>query len=274
LEGKVCLVTGATGGLGRAVAEGLARRGARVVLLARDPERGEALRSEIATRTGATVELLPGDLARPASVRHAAALFRAAHDRLDVLVNCAAVFTAQRAVTPDGLETMFATNHLGPFLLANLLLEPLRDAAPSRVVTVTAPATNELDLDDLQGERRFGALQAFGASKAANLLFTHELARRLAGTGVSAAAVHPGVFRSGLMREAAPPIRWLTRLFGASPAAAAEGVVQVAASPDLATAGGGLFFKKGRPIDAPAYTRDPDVGRRLWDVSAAIVGLG
>lgn len=166
IDGKTCLVTGATSGIGKATAAALAVRGARVVLLARDPSRGKQAVADIRSATGSErIELLIGDLADMASVRQAATELKNRHQHLHVLVNSAALFTSKRQVTAEGLELMFATNYLGPFLLTNLLLDRLQAGAPARILNLTAPSTVKLDLEDLQGERRFRALYAFGATK-------------------------------------------------------------------------------------------------------------
>lgn len=167
---------------------------------------------------------------------------------------------------------MFVTNHLAPFLLTNLLLDRLRAAPAARILTITAPSTVSLDFDDVQGVRRSGALRAFGASKMANLLFTYELARRMEGSPVIACAIHPGLVRSNLMKEAAAPIRWLTRLFSGSPEQAAISIVHVATAPEFAGRNG-RFYHRGKEITSNAYSHDPAVQRRLWELSAALAGL-
>ena len=177
--------------------------------------RGEAARQEIATTTGNDrISVVLGDLADMASVRQAALAIERAHPKLDILVNCAGVYTPKRTVTVDGFETMFATNLLGPFLLTNLVRPQLRAAGSARVLVISAPSGTKLDFDDLQGERRFRSLTNFGASKAADLLFTFELARRLDGTGVTANAIHPGLVRTSLMSgaPAAHPVGGLALL--------------------------------------------------------------
>ena len=270
---RTALVTGATSGIGRALAEALSAAGLSVAIVARDAARGEAVRREIAAAARSDrVELFTGDLSSLASVRQLAEAVAHAHATLDILVHCAAVYTPRRSVTADGLETMFATNVLGPFLLTNLLLEELHAAGSARVLVLSAPSTVRLDFEDLQGERRFRSLSAFGASKAADLLFTFELARRLAGSGVTANAVHPGLVRSNLMREAPAPLRWATWLVSRSPARAVETIVPLAIAPEFAGKSG-RFFHHAREIEPPPAARDREVARRLWDVSARLVGL-
>lgn len=273
MDGKVCVVTGATGALGEATAVGLAKRGATVVMVARERGRGEVAQTRAREASGsASIELEVGDLSSSVSVRDLARRIRDAHPRLPVLVNAAAVYRQERTVTADAIETMFATNHLGPFLLTNLLLENLRAAAPSRIVNISAPSTSEIDFDDPQGERSFRPLHAFGASKMANLLFTFDLARRLEGSGVTCNVLHPGQMRSGLMREAAAPIRALTKLMSGPPEKGAGAVVHLASAPELERTTG-RFFKRTRPAEASPYARDPQVQRRLWEVSETLAGL-
>lgn len=270
---KLCLVTGATGGLGQAVAAALARRGAAVVLGCRDAARGEAARAAAqAAASGPAPEWLPLDLASLAAVRQAAAGFAASHDRLDVLIHCAAVFRSQRETTPDGLERMFATNHLGPFLLTHLLQPQLRAGAPSRVWVVTAPATNRLNFDDLQGERRFSAFDAFGASKMANLLFAYAWARRWGGSEIQANAFHPGLIKSRLMQNANPLVRWLSQAAAAPPERAAEALADLALAPEYAAVNG-QFYSFRSPIASNAYSHDMTVQDRLWQESLRLSGL-
>jgi NAD(P)-dependent dehydrogenase (short-subunit alcohol dehydrogenase family) len=273
MRGKVCLVTGANAGLGKATALGLAVRGATVVLACRDRAKGEAALAEMRVASGNTqVELMVLDLSVLDSVRQMAAAFLRKYDRLDVLINNAAVFKSKRIVTTDGLETMFATNHLGHFLLTNLLLDRLKASATARIITMTAPSTVKLDFDDLQGEKKFNALNAFGASKMCNLLFSFELARRLAGTGVTSNALHPGLVKSNLTREMPFPLRWGTNLVSASPEKAARAVIYLAASPEREGVSG-KFIKGQQEIEPDPYARDQQVQRRLWDVSEKLAGI-
>jgi NAD(P)-dependent dehydrogenase (short-subunit alcohol dehydrogenase family) len=270
---RTALVTGGTSGIGRAVAEVLAAAGLNVVLLARDEARGEATRAEIATTTGNDrISVVRGDLGDLASIRQATLTIEQTHPRLDILVNCAGVYTPKRTVTPGGFETMFATNLLGPFLLTNLLLPQLEAAGSARVLVISAPSGTKLDFDDLQGERRFRSLTNFGASKAADLLFTFELARRLDGTGVTANAIHPGLVRTGLMTGAPALIRWAVWPFSGSPESASKTIVPLALDPAF-EGRSGQFFHHAKAIDPPKSTRDPVVARRLWDVAAELTGF-
>jgi len=275
LVGKICIVTGATRGIGRAIALGLASRGATMVVVARDLIRGEAVASEFRQATANNeISVLRGDLSSQASLRELAKEFSRRYDRLHVLVNCAGVFKARRVLSPDGLELMFATNHLGYFLLTQLLLDRLKASPPATILNVTAPSTTEPDFEDLQGERSFRALWAFGATKMENLLFTFALARRLEGTGVTANAVHPGLARTQLMRETPMPFRLFTSVmnrFAASPARAADDVVALLLS--QAAKANGQFFHRRESITAPPYARDQAAQERLWQVTLQLCGI-
>ena len=272
LIGRVCMVTGATGALGKATANAFAQRGARVVLVSRDEARGHAVVASVRQSSGAgSVEALQGDLSDLRSVRNLANSFGDAHDRLDVLVNAAAVFARKRIETGDGFELMFVTNFLGPFLLTNLLVPALRAGAPSRVITISAPTTTELDFADLQGNTSWRPLHAFGASKMADLLFTYALARRLEGTAVHANVLHPGVFKSDLMRDLAAPVRFFVRLASKPPEQAAEAVAYLASSAHL-EGFTGRFFKGTQPSESNAYSRDSKVQKRLWREGERLVG--
>ncbi len=263
----VCLVTGATSGIGKATAQALTAKGATTVLVARDAARGEATVGEIRRTTGSyQVEVLVADLSSQASIRELAEAFRRDHDRLDVLVNCAGAFFPRRRVTVDGLEMTFALNHLAYFLLTNQLLDLTKRTGSARVLNVTAPATTKIDFDDLQGERRYRPFTAFGASKVANLMFTFELAGRLEGTGVTVNAVHPGRVRSSIMREAPAPFRMLTWLVSGSAERAGRSVADLATAPELAGTTG-RFYHGRKEIRASAEATNTQLQRRLWEVS-------
>jgi len=276
MGGKVCLVTGASSGIGKATAIAMAESGATVIMACRDEARGKASRAHVVSESGnQSVELMLADLSSLASVRGLAAEFDAKHPKLDVLVNNAAIFTSKRSITADGLELMFATNYLGPFLLTRLLIPRLEAARPSRIINVSAPSSMKPDFDDLQGERKFGAISAFGASKAEDLLFTYALARRLESGGVTVNAYHPGIVRTRLVRRAPAAVRIITSILnvfvGVSPRRASQGLVQLASSPQFDSTNGKLVHN-GKTMDAP-FSDDIDAQDRLWKISSKIAGL-
>src|SRR5712692_1439080 len=272
LVGRVCMVTGATGALGKATASELARRSATVIAVGRDEGRGRALLASVRQASGAgSVELMLADLSDLRSVRALVKSFGASHDRLDVLVHTAAVFKRRRVETADGFELMFATNFLGPFLLTNLLVPALRAGAPSRMITVSAPTTTELDFADLQSRANWQPLHTFGASKMADLLFTFAVARRLEGTKVFANVLHPGLMKSDLMRELAAPARFVVGVVSRSPEQAAQTVAYLASSPELEGVTG-RFFKGAKISESNEYSRDSGVQDRLWAEAERLVG--
>jgi len=276
MRGKVCLVTGASSGIGRATATALSEMGAAVVMVSRDEARGKAARARVVSESGnQSADLMTADMSSPASVRGLAAGFIAKYPKLDLLVNDAAVFVSKRVVTPDGLELMFATNYLGPFLLTRLLVPNLEAARPSRVVNVSAPSSMMPDLDDLQGERTFAPIRAFGASKAADLLFTYALARRLQGRGVTVNAYHPGLVRTKLVRGAPAAVRVITSVLnvfmGVSPRRASQGLVRLASSPEFENTTGALLHD-GKLMKAP-FSDDVEAQDGLWRASCKLTGL-
>lgn len=277
LQGKTALVTGATSGIGKATAFGLAREGARVVLLARDATRGEATAQEIRQAVpGAQTEVLLGDLSSQASVRSAAQTFLDRHQALHVLVNCAGVFLPERRETEDGVEATFATNHLGHFLLTNLLLDALKRGAPSRVVSVASRyGGTKIDFDDLMVKRRkFSIMTSVPPTKLAQVLFTQELAERLQGTGVTTYAVHPGlVARTQLLEGVGGVWKLMTNTFGGTPEKGADTVVWLATAPEAADQSGKLWAKR-KPIATPGQGSDPAARKRLWEESAKLAKMG
>ena len=204
MSGKTVLITGGTGGIGRAAAIGLSSMGARVGITGRDRARAEAAAAAIARESGnPAIDIFVADMSSQADVRRLAGEVLATYPRLDVLLNNVGGFWAHRHVTADGLEHTFALNHLAPFLLTSLLLDRLIASAPARIVTVSSGAQSlgKIDFDDLMGERKYSGQQAYNQSKLANVMFTYELARRLEGTGVTANALHPGVTNTAFGAE-------------------------------------------------------------------------
>jgi NAD(P)-dependent dehydrogenase (short-subunit alcohol dehydrogenase family) len=276
--GKTCLVTGANSGIGLEIARGLAARGARVLMVARDADRGEAARVEVAESTGNdSVELLLCDLSSQRQVRELAAEVLDRCGELHVLVNNAGLTLGERILTEDGIETTFAVNHLAPFLLTELLRERLVASAPARVVTVASDAHrgSKIDFDDPSGGRKFSAWGAYGQSKLANILFTTELAQRLEGTGVTATCLHPGVVRTGFGRQGPAFIRFFLKVGGfflLTPGRGADTAVWLASSSEVEGASGGYYAKR-RMATLSRAASDPESARRLWRLSERLTGL-
>jgi retinol dehydrogenase 12 len=272
MDGKTCVVTGASSGIGQAAAVALARLGSTVVLVCRDRARGEAALAEVRSASSGTAQpvLELADLSSQDQVRDVAGRLSAL-DRIDVLINNAGLILGERRVTADGLEYTFAVNHLAPFLLTTMLLGKLQDSAPARVITVASAAHTRarLDLDDLQLEQGYSAWRAYSNGKLANILFTRELARRLPGTGVTANCLHPGVVRSRFGNESGPLSRigiMIGGPFMVSPAAGADTAVYLASSPDVAGDSGGYYVKR-RPQQPSSAARDDETARKLWQAS-------
>lgn len=276
LPNRVVLITGATSGIGFATAKALARAGARVVMVSRDPLRGESARAAINRETGSDqLEVMQADLSSLDSIRVLAKRFLAAHEKLDVLINDAGVFEPHRRLSADGIEMTLAVNVVAPFLLTSLLLDRLRQSAPSRIVNVSSAtqATASLHIDDLQFERRpYRMTQAYGQSKLALLLVTKELARRLQGTGISVNALHPGGVASNLgNRGGLVGLGWrVARLFMISPDEGAKTSVYLALSPELTGVSGGYFAKQKRVASNP-IAEDPSMAGKLWETLESLV---
>jgi NAD(P)-dependent dehydrogenase (short-subunit alcohol dehydrogenase family) len=277
MSGKVCMVTGANSGIGRATAEQLAMMGASVVMVCRNRSKGERTLSEIRNKTGGSVELLLADFASLDSVRRLVEQFTKTHDSLQVLVNNAGLAKVRRTVTGDGFETTFQVNYLSHFLLTRLLLDILKKGAPSRVVNVSSVSHygGSMPLDDLQLEKGYGVMKAYSLSKLALVLFTHELSRRLSGTGVTANCLHPGAVATNIWGNAMGPLSFLgkaSKLFLIGPDKGAETPVYLASSPDVEGVTGKYFDdKKEKKSSAKSY--DEELAAELWDRSSAMVGL-
>ncbi len=280
LEGKTVLVTGGNSGIGLEAAVGLARLGAEVVIVARDPKKGDAAAIDIRKRSGADrVSLLTCDFSSQASIRKLAEDYRAAHARLDILVNNAGGVNKDRKVTVDGIEQTFAVNHLGYFLLTNLLLDLVEKSAPSRIVNVasTGHYGGDLDFDDMGYEKGgYSIMRAYRRSKLGNVLFTRSLAKRLRGKDVTVTSLHPGGVATNIWAGApgwAQPILTVAKgLFMISAEEAATRVVYLATSPDVVGKSGGYF--DANVERAPAkLAQDEGLAERLWKESARMTGL-
>jgi NAD(P)-dependent dehydrogenase (short-subunit alcohol dehydrogenase family) len=279
MAGKVVLVTGGTGGIGKATAIGLAALGARVGITGRDIARAEQAAADIRTASGnPAVDSFAADMSSQAEVRRLASAVMNAYPRLDVLVNNVGGFWAHRHTTADGLEHTFALNHLASFLLTNLLLDRLKASAPARVVTVSShvQAEGRIDFDDPQGARKYSGQSAYSQSKLANVMFTNELARRLEGTRVTATSLHPGFVRTHFGDEDQAGffavISGVVRPFLRTPAQGAQTSIYLASSPDVEGVTG-QFFANSKPKTANKVAYDTAIAARLWQVSADLVGM-
>ena len=277
MANKVFVLTGVTSGIGKALATDIARTGESLVMVARDTDRGQTVLEEIQSQVeNASLDLQLCDLSVLSSVRNLAEILKSRYEKINVLINNAGVYKRTRVVTVDGYEEMFAANHLGPFLLTNLLLESLQAAVQvdgsAHILNITAPSTTHLNFDDLQGEQNFNSLNAFGASKMANLLFTMELARRLENTGIMVNAIHPGLARSGLLKESIAPLRFLTWLASSPPQKVTGDILRVAAAPEFEKTTG-RFFHRAKEIEVPAYARDQAAQQQLWSLSEKLTDL-
>jgi NAD(P)-dependent dehydrogenase (short-subunit alcohol dehydrogenase family) len=274
-EQRVALITGASTGIGKEMAKQIARSGIIVVMVSRSRERLEAaqeeLRREVPT---AKTDVLVADLASQAEIRKLASEFSSRYRRLDILINNAGVMVPNRSLTVDGIEMTFAVNHLGYFLLTNLLLDTIRSSAPARIVNTSSAAhkSARLNFDDLQNEKRYSGFFVYCASKLANVLFTYELARRLEGTGVTANCFHPGAIATELFRDQNVLVRLGTALFLKSPARGAETGVYLATSLEVEGVTGKYFVNK-RPARSNKQSYDEAAAKRLWEVSAQLTGL-
>ena len=279
MKDKICLITGASSGIGKATAIELAQRGATVVMLCRNRAKGEAAAKEIGEKSGNdSVDIGIADFSSLASVRRFADWFKNRYNRLDILINNVGAVFGKRIITEDGLEATFAVNHIAPFLLTNLLLDMLKRCAPSRIVNVASAAERggAIDFDDLQGEKRFRSWGAYSQSKLANILFTYEMARRLEGTGVTVNCLHPGVVASNFGNEGSLLMRIFlkpSKLFMIGPAKGAETSVYLASSSEVEEISGKYFIKKKQERSS-TQSYNSNTAKKLWEVSEAITQLG
>ncbi|MCC6603149.1 MAG: SDR family oxidoreductase [Anaerolineae bacterium] len=274
MDGKVCIVTGANAGIGKATAVGLAQRGATVVMVCRSAERGRLARQEIIDRSGSqAVHLLLADLAAQNDIRQLAQTLLDQFPQIHVLINNAAVIPLRRSVSVDDVELQLAVNHLAPFLLTNLLLDRLQASAPARVITVSSGVHRgaTINFDDLQSERRYHHTNVYSMTKLMNVLFTRELARRLQGSGVTAYSLHPGVpatklsahyaGREGHERASFPELM-----------DAAQTSIYLATAPDIEHLSGD-YFANSRVQENTAVANDPTLAQKLWQVSVQLTNL-
>ena len=278
MEGKVCVVTGATDGIGLATAEGLARLGARVLAVGRNAEKGRNVVARLQRETGnPDVFFLQADLSSQSQVRALAQKLLDEYVKLQVLVNNVGGFFLWRSLTEDGIESTFALNHLNVFLLTGLLLDRLKASASARIVNVASESHRhaQLDLDRLIARRWGSAMKAYGQSKLAMILFTYELARRLSPSGITVNAVHPGFVASNMYRSSGGLVRLAepyAKLAGKPPQEGADTVIYLASSSEVEGVTGKYFVNR-HPFRSSPATYDELTARRLWELSAQMVGL-
>ncbi|MHA1884306.1 MAG: SDR family oxidoreductase [Promethearchaeota archaeon] len=276
MEGKICIITGANSGIGKATAIGLARMNATVVMLCRNKETGELAQNEIISETGnKNIDLLICDLSSQEQIRGFVDEFKQKYQQLNVLINNAGVMASKRRLCDDGYEMNFAVNHLGPFLLTNLLVDILKKSAPSRVVNVSSAAHRmaKIDFDDLQCEdKKHRLFRVYGNSKLAFMLFTYELSRKLEGTGVTVNAVHPGMINTNLGREMSKFSQWFGKLIFKSPEKGAETSIYLASSPEVEGITGKYYIKKQQQQSSEESYNQEDA-KKLWEISAKLTNL-
>lgn len=278
MKGKVCLVTGGTSGIGYITARELAKFGAKVVITARNQEKAkrsvEMLRAESGNRE---IYALIADFASQSQVRDLAAEYKRKYARLDVMINNAGAIYFRRSLSQDGIEMTFAVNHLAPFLLTNLLMDRLAASAPARIVNVASNAHEGkvINFNDLEGQKNYNFMNAYGQSKLANIMFTYELDRRLAGSGMTVNAVHPGYVGTNMGANNGWLVRLflpINRLFAIDVDQGAQTVIYLASSPGVAGISGKYYFQNKAVASSP-YSHDENAARRLWEVSAKMAGL-
>lgn len=276
MEDKICIITGANSGIGKATALGLAKVNATIVMLCRNKEAGEIAQKEIIEESGnKKIDLLLCDLSSQEQIRSFVDEFKQKYQNLNVLINNAGVMASKRKLSVDGFEMNFAVNHLAPFLLTNLLLDMLKMSAPSRIINVSSGAHKmaKIDFDDLQSENKKHRLfRVYGVSKLALMLFSYELSRKLDGTGVTVNTVHPGVVNTNLGRDMSKFGRRFGKLFFKNPEKGAETSIFLASSPEVEGITGKYYIKKQQQ-ESSNESYNEDYAKRLWEISAILTKL-
>jgi NAD(P)-dependent dehydrogenase (short-subunit alcohol dehydrogenase family) len=270
---KTVLITGATGAIGKATAMELAKNNCTVILLGRNPGKLSKVKDDIIQVTNNNdIETVVADLSEPKSIKQAVAEIKTKHNTLSALVNVAAIFTKNRSENSQGLESTFATNHLGPFILTNELLDLLKAGNPARVITVSAPSTTKINFNDINGTSKFSAgfLGAFGASKMMNIMFTYALARRLEGSGVTTSVFHPGLVKSDLTKDMPKLLYYIFKTISSTPDKAAKMLCSLALDKKYENSNGTFFKFDGKEIKSNKYSYDKDLQEKLWTLSESL----
>ena len=267
---QTVVITGTTGSIGKATAVELAKNGCQLILLGRNPEKLSRLQSELKEISGhSSIDTVIADLSEPASIKKGVKEIQGKFSSLHALINIAAIFTPQRKENSMSQEYMFATNHLGPFILTAEMLNLLKAGKPSRIITVSAPSTTHVNFDDLQGNKKFSAgfTGIFGATKMMNILFTYALASRLEGTGVTANVFHPGLVKSGLTAEMPALMNSLIQWLSGNAERPARMLCRLAIDPAFENSNGKFFRYDGKELKSSKYSYDKDIQERLWKLS-------
>ena len=275
MDGQIVMITGANSGIGKATAIGLAKLGATIVMVCRNPERGESAAKEIKEASNnLNIDLLIADLSSQEDIRNLAKNFKSKYRNLHVLINNAGIVPKKRQTTVDGLELQLAVNHLAPFLLTNLLLDIIKASAPARIINISSGLhyRAKINFDDLQSEKKYGGFYTYDRSKLALMFFTYELARRLEGTGVTVNAVHPGIIKTRLGRDFNWFMRGFTKIFFKSPKKGAETPIYLASSPEIEGITGKYFANKKEKKSSEASYNE-DAAKQMWEISAELTKL-
>jgi|SRR6185437_1240545 len=267
---KTVLVTGVTGTIGKATAMELAKNGCQVLLLGRNWEKLQAVKSEIVLVTNNShIETYQADLSEPDSIRKAVEEIRQKHNALNALINIAAIYQKDRKENSQGIEYMFATNHLGPFVLTNAVLNLLKAGAPARIITVSAPSGTHVNFDDINAKQKYspGFMGIFGATKMMNIMFTYALARRLEGTGVTASVFHPGLVKSDLTKDMPAFLNMLFGMMSGKPDKAAKMLSNMAIGEQFQRSNGTFLNSSGKPVKSSKYSHDEAMQEKLWKAS-------
>ena len=277
MKGKICMITGANSGIGKATALGLAKMGATIVMVCRNKDRGEKALEDIKKEVeNGTVDLMIADLSTQKAIHQLVKEFKERYQFLHVLINNAGVNLSRCVLTEDGIETTFAVNYLAQYLLSNLLLDVLQASSPARIVNVASSVlAKNIDFENLNGEKHYRQLNAYGQSKLAVILFTYELSRRIEGTGVTVNCLHPGYVKTNMIKNFRKFVKYfypLIGLFMKKPKKGAKTSIYLASSSEVEGVSG-KYFKKRKEVESMKAAYDEEIAKRLWDVSIALTNL-
>ena len=278
MKGKICMITGANSGIGKATALGLAKMGATIIMVCRNKDRGEKALEDIKKEVeNGTVDLMIADLSTQKAIHQLVKEFKERYQFLHVLINNAGVNLSRCVLTEDGIETTFAVNYLAQYLLSNLLLDVLQASSPARIVNVASSVlAKNIDFENLNGEKHYRQLNAYGQSKLAVILFTYELSRRIECTGVTVNCLHPGYVKTNMIKNFRKFVKYfypLIGLFMKKPKKGAKTSIYLASSSEVEGVSG-KYFKKRKEVESMKAVDDEEIVKRLWDVSIALTNHG